>query len=78
MEKDNNTEDYKRQSEVDALSDGSSTYWQQKAYFHNAGKMYLMGFEEQAGCKYDYNTGKVRDTSIKGTAILKYKIVRVN
>ena len=71
------TDEYKRQSEVDALSDGSSTYWQEKAYYHNAGKMYLMGLEEQAGCQYDFNTGKIRDSSIKGDAILKYKIVMV-
>lgn len=71
------TDDYKMQSEIDALSDGFSTYWQEKAYYHNAGKMYLMGFEEQFGCKYDFNTGKIRDKSIKGDAILKYKIVKV-
>lgn len=71
------TEDYKRRAEVDILSDGSSTYWQQKGFFRDAGKEYLMGFEEQAGCKYDFNTGKIRDKSIRGDAILKYKIVKV-
>jgi len=68
------TDEYKHRAEIDALSDGSSTYWQRVKYFRDAGKEYLMGHDEQGGCKYDFNTGKIRDKSIRGDAILKYKM----
>lgn len=69
-----NTDDYQRRAEIDALSDGSSTYWQKVGYFRKSGKKYLTGGEEQNGCKFDFNTGKIRDKSVRGDAILKYKM----
>lgn len=73
-----NTDDYQRRAEIDALSDGSSTYWQKVGYFRKAGKEYLTGGEEQNGCKLDYNTGKIRDKSVRGDTILKYKMTMEN
>lgn len=68
------TKDYKQRAEIDMLSDGSSTYWQEKGYYAKAGKLYLMGCEEQAGCVFDFNTGKIRDKNVRGNVALKYRI----
>ena len=68
------TEAYKNQSNIDALSDGSTTYYQQKRFFENKGFDYLLGFEESKGKKYDFNTRKIRDNSIKGEVSLQYRI----
>lgn len=72
----NNTPQYQEQSRIDALSDGSSTYYQKKSFFEKRGKLYLMGYDEQAGLKYDHNTGKVRDKSIRGDIQMQYNIYR--
>jgi hypothetical protein len=66
--------DYERRSEIDALSDGSSTYWQQKFFFEKGGYDYLFGTEKKQGKKFDYKTGKVWDNKVKGDVILKYEL----
>jgi len=71
------TKEYQTQATNDALTDGSSTYWQEKAFFENSGYAYLMGFEEQRGKIYNFNMKKVRDNTIKGEKILQYLISRV-
>lgn len=68
------TEDYKKRAYYDALSDGSSTYYQKLAFFQKAGYEYLLGYEKQHGMKYEWSTGKVYDESIKGDILIKYEL----
>lgn len=74
------SDDYKKKLQNDLLSDGSSTYWQKKKFFNQYNAGYLAGFEYQNGCSFDfnrYNEGRpdfINDTSVKGDAILKYKV----
>ncbi len=68
------TPEFKAQAEVDALTDGSSTYWEKVFFFRDAGREYLMGFTRQRGMKYDFNTGKVQDDKIKGAVCMQYEI----
>ena len=70
------TQRYKDQAYADAMTDGSSTYYQEKAFFESRGFGYLRGFDYEHGCKYDWNTGKVIDESIKGEVEIEYKIIR--
>lgn len=70
------SEDYQHRVEIDCLTDGSSTYYQEKAYFMKAGYLYLMGCEKQHGYRYHPETGKVEDDKIKGSVILIYKLYR--
>ena len=65
---------YKERVEIDALSDGSSTYWQEKAFFEREGYEYLFGTEKKQGKKFDYNTRKVWDNKVKGNVMLKYEL----
>lgn len=71
------TPQFKAQAEVDALTDGSSTYWAEVFYFRNAGYEYLMGLNKQRGMKYDFNSGKVQDDKIKGAVCMQYEIRKV-
>ena len=71
------TPEFQRQAEVDALTDGSSTYWAEVAYFSRAGYEYLRGTKEQRGMKYDFNRGQVRDARIKGAVCMQYEIRKV-
>lgn len=64
-----------KQLEIDVLSDGSTMFYKEKAFFHNKGFSYLMGLDEEKGLKYDFNTSKIRDKSIKGTISMQYKLV---
>lgn len=68
------TKDFQERMWADAMTDGSSTYWAEVAYFGKNNAMYLMGTEWERGCKYDYNTGKVYDKKIKGNVQLQYEI----
>ena len=71
------TDEYKERAHYDALTDGSSTYYQKLWFFRDAGYEYLMGLEEQRGMKYDFNTGKVRDDKVKGPICMRYEIRKV-
>lgn len=77
-----NTEDYKRQAQIDAMSDGSSTYYTEKRFFINKKMEYLMGVSNGAKnlifSKY-YNGEKecIRDENVKGEVILAYRVERV-
>ena len=76
-------EDYQKQLEIDLLSDGSCTYWQEKAYFEQKGLPYLFGVSEWHGLSYTSNPDKIdekghyvreiRDASLKGKCVLKYQ-----
>ena len=68
------TKDFQERMWADAMTDGSSTYWSEVAYFGKNNAKYLMGTEWERGCKYDYNTGKVYDKKIKGNVQLQYEI----
>lgn len=68
------TPEFQAQAEVDALTDGNSTYWAKVAYFTGAGFEYLMGTTEQRGLKYDYNRRQIRDAKIKGAVCMQYAI----
>ncbi len=71
------TDEYKERAHDDALTDGSSTYYQKLRFFRDAGYEYLMGLEEQRGMKYDFNTGKVRDDKVKGPICMRYELRKV-
>lgn len=68
------TKDFQERMWADAMTDGSSTYWSEVAYFEKNNAKYLMGTKWERGCKYDYNTGKVYDKKIKGNVQLQYEI----
>ena len=71
------TPEYKKQAEMDIYTDGSSTFYKQKYFFKDRGAEYLLGYDWQAGKKYDYNTGRVLDKKIKGEPELVYNVRRV-
>ena len=76
------TEAFRQRAEYDALTDGSSTYWQKVGFFRDKGMEYLMGFEKQRGLSVDINRRNcgekafIRDESIRGEIALEYKIER--
>ena len=73
------TEDYKNRSYTDALTDGSSTYWQEKAFFNNSPFPYLFGMEESQGKMMNRggkNNGMITDYSMRGDIEMQYKIYR--
>lgn len=72
-----NTQEFKRREEIDALTDGSSTYWSKVAYFRNAGMEYLMGCKKERGLKYDFVTRTIQDDRIKGVVSMRYEIRKV-
>ena len=69
------TDDYKKRSYNDAMTDGSSTYYQEKRFFCEKGYGYLMGLDYEKGCKYDFYTHMVIDESIKGEKEIEYRII---
>ena len=64
----------KKQEEQDALSDGSTSFYQEVAYYREHDAEYLMGNEYQRGMKYDYASGMVLDASVKGEVELHYQL----
>lgn len=71
------TPEFQAQANVDALTDGSSTYWAKVSYFSKAGYEYLMGTKEKHGMVYDYNSGQIRDANIKGSVCMQYEIRKI-
>lgn len=49
------TKEYKEQCINDAYSDGSSSYWKEKAFFKKHNAEYLMGLEMEKGLLLDFN-----------------------
>lgn len=75
------TEEFKRRAEVDILTDGSSTYWQEKAFYEDRGMAHL--FTHTATKYLDHNKYSggeefcVRDNQAEhGAQIAEYKIVK--
>lgn len=69
-----NNPQFKERQEADVLTDGSSTYWSEVAFFSKAGKEYLLGNKWQRGLKYDWNRKQVQDERIKGSLSMLYEI----
>jgi hypothetical protein len=65
----------RKQEEIDMLSDGSTSYYQEKAYYREHNANYLMGHEKQRGMRYCFNTGLVQDDNIKGALELEYQFI---
>ena len=51
-----------------------NSYWKMKEYFQKCACPWMEGFDMVRGKKYDFSTGKVIDNSVKGDAILKYRV----
>lgn len=68
------TDEYKEQANIDALSDGSCTYYQEKRFFENSSCPYLFGMEMKQGKKRDYASGLIIDNTVKGNINLQYEI----
>lgn len=60
-----------KQAEIDMMTDGSTTFYMDKAYFDEKDANWY--WRETKGLYYVRN-GKMRDASIKGTLCLAYKI----
>lgn len=75
------TDNFKKRVEADILTDGSSTYWQEKGFFSKHGMLYLAGFsskkENQLSADYKRkNDGLpwIRDPKIRGELVMEYII----
>lgn len=66
------TKEFRERAEYDALSDGSSTYYQQKYFFDKSLCPYL--FTDTPSLYYKPSENVVYDAKIKGECILKYKV----
>ena len=71
-----NTKEHRERAWNDAMTDGSSTYWEKKWFFQKNNAEHLLGYEFCKGMKYDWNTGKVWDNKIKGEIELQYEVER--
>lgn len=77
------TPEYQERMTVDCLGDGNSCYYQMKAFYQNnknPDMSYLTGSVEQHGCKAFYQDGakRIRDKSIPGEEILRYRILELD
>lgn len=71
-----NSHEFQRRSDIDALTDGSSTYWQEKRFFD--GDMSYLFSGTKCGKSLVYakdDTPRIRDERIPGNKILKYRII---
>lgn len=71
-----NSHEFQRRSDIDALTDGSSTYWQEKRFFD--GDMSYLFSGTKCGKSLVYakdDTPCIRDERIPGNKILKYRII---
>ena len=67
---------YKEDARIDALSDGTSTYWRKKWFFddHKCPWMAGWGGIDEYGKAYEPIRGVVRDVNIRGNVAFKYRI----
>lgn len=68
----------RKQEEIDALSDGSTTFWQEKAYYARNNADYLFGGYTSHGNRFikrkNFNSpNSVYDPAIKGNLELEYQ-----
>lgn len=76
-----NTTEFKKRAYVDAVSDGSSTFYQKKTFFENRKMEHLLGWgERRNGAKLDFNRiGQpdfISDNHIRGALSLHYRVYR--
>lgn len=64
----------KEACERDVMTDGSSMFYADRAYYKGLDAQYLEGFEVVRGLRFDFNRRKVNDEATKGTLQLKYKL----
>lgn len=69
-----NSADFQRRSMVDAMTDGSSTYWQQKRFFEGEFSYLFSGTKNGKRLSYKGDVPVVYDESTPGDMILKYRI----
>ena len=74
-------DDYMQRANYDALTDGTSTYWQQKHFFEDRNALYLMQ-DDGSGKRIDYNKTNegdpkyLVDPAVRGERILVYKVIQ--
>ena len=73
-EKITGTEKYQKQMQDDAYTDGTSTFYQERAFFSNKKMLYLMGCYSENGLHYESKENKIRDKAVKGEMILQYNV----
>ena len=59
----------------DLMSDGSTQFYREQLYYKQFNAVYLIGYREERGMCFDYNTGLVRDEKVKGDLELVYQIL---
>lgn len=69
-----NSADFQRRSMVDAMTDGSSTYWQQKRFFEGEFSYLFSGTKNGKRLSYKDNVPVIYDESTPGEMVLKYRI----
>lgn len=67
----------KEQERIDALSDGSVSYWQKIIFFKKNDAEYLLGYEWKSGKRYDITSGQVYDKKVKGAIDMQYLVATV-
>ena len=50
-----NTEEYKKRAEIDILTDGSSTFWQERGFYERYNMLYLFTHDNKSSKYLDYN-----------------------
>lgn len=73
-EKISSTKEYEEKANIDALTDGSSTYYKEKGFFEKSSCPYLFGMDMKQGKKRDLSSGLIIDNAIKGDIVLQYEI----
>ena len=68
-----NTEEYQEQSSYDIMTDGSTTYWQEKIFWKNHNMSYMFG-EEEKGLYRDTNLDKIYDNQVRGRLMYSYEL----
>lgn len=77
-----NSDDYKERANIDLLTDGSSTFYQEKRFFEERNMLYLM-MQDKNGKGIDYNKQNngdreyIADPAVKGDKILVYKVHQI-
>lgn len=74
------TEAYKKQAEIDIMTDGSTTFWQEKTFFEKNGMPWLF-IDEAKGLKrvqsLDDGTIQIRDNSLRGELLFEYEVKKI-
>ena len=69
-----NSADFQTRSMVDAMTDGSSTYWQQKRFFEGEFSYLFSGTKNGKRLSHKDNVPVIYDESTPGEMVLKYRI----